>query len=88
MRYSLRRVSDGAGDDGPLSAILKVEDNKVVSKQGRPEVGYWMQVGSIYARTYQMQDYWQTTEITEITKDTENEVHFRTRNSEYIWTQF
>lgn len=85
MPYSLVRTRDGAGDSGQYSEALKRADGKVEGGGVRPRVGYAMRVGSLMARTYQMQDYWTTTYVTEITKDTEDEVHFRTGNSEYVW---
>jgi hypothetical protein len=87
MRYSLRREGDGAGDSGPMSRLFN-KDGNAPDAGPRPKVGYAIAVGSPYARTYQMQDWWQTTEIQEILEETENEVRFRTRNSVYTWTQF
>lgn len=51
----------------------------------RPLVGYNMQVGSPYARTYAGQDYWTTTQVTEILEEREDYVRFKTGNSEYVW---
>jgi hypothetical protein len=52
----------------------------------RPRVGVAMRVGSVYARTYSAQDWWQTTVIQEIVSESENEVVFRTRSgSTYTW---
>jgi hypothetical protein len=56
----------------------------------RPQVGYVMRVGSVYARSFSPQDWWQTTVITEILEDKINEdgseyVKFRTGNSIYEW---
>lgn len=84
MAYSLRRLSDGAGDSGPMSLAIgprlgDVKDN------ARPEVGYAMRVGSFHARTNQLYDWWQTTLITEIIEDTPDKVIFRTGNSIYEW---
>lgn len=91
MRYSLKRVSDGAGDCGPMSLLLrrnKDTGEDEYKRNARPEVGWQMQVGSPYARTYSWQDYWHCTEITEILEERDNYVRFKTRNSEYEWTQF
>jgi hypothetical protein len=87
VRYSLARTRDGAGDSGLMStAIFRGEDGKIVyENNARPRVGVVMQVGSFYARTYDPQDYWQTTMITEILEDTPKRVRFRTSNSEYVW---
>jgi hypothetical protein len=86
MRYSLRRESDGAGDSGPWSTLHT--KGAFVSEGPRPKVGFGIAVGSPYARTYQAQDYWVTTEIQEILEESENRVRFRTRNSIYVWEQF
>lgn len=83
MPYSLVRDRDGAGDSGPMSQRLwpdKREDNNP-----RPIVGCAMMVGSHYARTYQAQDWWRTTLITEILEDKPDFIRFRTTNSEYTW---
>ena len=89
MPYSLRRIRDGAGDSGPLSLPLRLNpETKQVEydkENPRPRVGWAIQVGSFYTRTYQAQDYWQTTYVTEILKDTPDEIHFKTGNSEYVW---
>lgn len=51
----------------------------------RPVVGCTMKVGSMFARTFQAQDWWRTSPITEILEDTPNRVVFKTRNSTYEW---
>ena len=84
--YSLKRVSDGIGDSGPVSTLMWEENGEVkYENQARPRVGTSIQVGSLTARTMQYQDYWQTSYITEIIEDTENMVKFKTLNSEYVW---
>lgn len=93
MTYSLRRVSDNAGDSGQMSlGIVPTYDkdtNEVIDVQCendcRPRLGIAIRVGSIYARSYSFQDWWQTTIITEILKDTEDYVKFKTTNSVYEW---
>ena len=90
------RDRDGRGDSGTMSLALvpTYEDGKIVDVEyindARPQVGYVMRVGSIYARSYSAQDWWQTTVITEILEDTIDEdgreyVKFRTGNSIYEW---
>jgi len=83
----LRRVSDGAGDMGARSeAIAWNEDRTFKEIVGRrPVVGCSMLVGSVTARTYQHQDYWLTTVVTEILEEREDYVKFKTENSEYEW---
>jgi hypothetical protein len=89
MRYSLTRLRDGAGDSGYLSTAIRVDhDAQTIhhEENARPQVGVIIRVGSVYARTYGYQDFWQTTEITEILEDTPELVTFRTKNgSVYEW---
>lgn len=87
MAYSLRREHDGAGDSGGMSLALWLDEQGELGREqdARPRVGVSIRVGSVFARTYQAQDWWQTTMITEILEDTENFVKFRTTNSVYIW---
>jgi hypothetical protein len=83
----LRRTSDGAGDVGGMSdAIAWNKDRTFKEIVGhRPMVGCSMMVGSVIARSYQHQDYWLTTVITEILEDKGDYVRFKTENSEYEW---
>lgn len=84
----LRRLSDGKGDMGSRSeAIAWNEDGSFKEIVGRrPTVGCSMLVGSVTARTYDDQDFWLTTIVTEILEESENYVRFKTENSEYEWT--
>lgn len=87
--YSLRRERDGAGDSGSQSLGVWLEGNEVkYSQDARPRVGIALQVGSLYARTYTEQDYWQTSLITEILKEEEDCIRFKTGNSIYEWRYF
>ncbi len=85
--YSLRRESDGAGDAGGMSLALWMGEDGQLKEEynARPRVGVAMRVGSMFTRTYDPQDWWQTTIITEILEETENYVKFRTTNSIYEW---
>ncbi len=97
MSYWMYRERDRRGDSGGMSMALVPsydENGKVTDVQyihdARPQVGYVMRVGSVYARSFTAQDWWQTTVITEILEDTINEdgseyVKFRTGNSIYEW---
>lgn len=84
---TLKRIGDGAGDSGALSqAISWNEDGTFKEVVGdRPTVGCSMLVGSATARTYQNQDYWLTTPVTEILEDEGDRVLFKTGNSTYEW---
>ena len=84
---SLKRLSDGSGDSGARSEAYKYVNGKYTVFGNRPTVGYGMLVGSINARTYQQQDYWQTSAVTEILEETEDYVKFKTTNSIYEWRQ-
>lgn len=87
--YSLIRERDGAGDSGPMSTAIFEQDGEVKFEEGaRPRIGVCMRVGSYIARTMQWQDYWTTTLITAIERESEDEVVFRTGNSTYTWKQF
>lgn len=83
----LFRISDGKGDVGGMSnAIAWNGDGTFIEIVGhRPMVGYSLMVGSVTARSYQHQDYWLTTVVTEILKESEDYVKFKTENSEYEW---
>lgn len=86
MRYRLTRESDGAGDSGPMSMALWLERDKTQHENGaRPRVGVALRVGTYFARTYDQQDWWQTSIITEILEDTPKHMKFRTGNSVYDW---
>lgn len=85
---SLRRTRDGAGDSGSMSTIFRIgEDTKkiITEENQRPRVGWGIMVGSIFAGTYSKQDWWGTTEVTEILEEEKNYVRFKTLNSEYEW---
>lgn len=94
-RYYLARERDGAGDSGPMCMFFRHDGYSYVHdpRTTKPEVGLIVRVGSPYARSYQGQDWWQTTPITEIIEEREvhdewgDELHvkFHTRNSVYLW---
>ena len=87
MTYSLWRARDHAGDSGGMSLLLWTEDAKILTENnGRPRVGVAIRVGSLYARSYTHQDWWQTTIITEILQDEEKTVKFKTGSSIYTWS--
>jgi hypothetical protein len=103
MPFSLSRERDGAGDSGNMSLAItpKADMNHVYEDNARPQVGVVMRVGSLSARTYSAQDWWQTTRITEIIEEwnedvvLENGAHhmvecvrFKTGNSTYVWKNF
>jgi len=90
MTYSLVKVgSPGVGDSGPMSMSLWSEDGKLKQEHNsRPVVGRVIRVGSYAARSYDEQDWWQTSLITEIVEDTDSYVKFNTLNSVYEWRKF
>jgi hypothetical protein len=99
MPYSLRRERDGAGDSGQMSVAITLNGGPcgehLYEHGATPKVGALMQVGSLSARSYSAQDYWQTTPITEILEErTDPEdpeflwVRFKTGNSIYEWKRF
>ncbi len=91
--YSLRRISDGAGDSGNMSLVLwKNENGQNQYEHGIPKIGTAVRVGSIYSRSFSTQDYWTTTIVTQILFDisfgSQRMIVFKTKNSEYIWEQY
>lgn len=90
MTYSLVRVSDGAGDSGSMSTIFYIgeDDNIKYEQNTKPRIGASIKVGSLYSRTYSLQDYWSTTPVTEILEEKEDYIRFKTKNSEYEWKVF
>lgn len=80
--YSLRRVSDDAGDSGPSSSLARLNAKtgniQWAKRCRRPKLGWAMRVGSF-------RSWWTTTPVTEITFSSRNEVHFKTKNSAYVW---
>jgi hypothetical protein len=84
-RYSLRRVRDGMGDSGHMLRALDPKTAEQVGENGDIAIGCAVQCGSIYARSYQHQDWWLTTPITEILEisDDKDYVKFKTGNSLY-----
>ena len=92
-KYALVREDGNAGDSGPLCEILDAESGKAIPGETYPRVGCGVRVGSIYARSYSGQDYWQTTPITEILHESIDDagywtVRFKTKNSIYTWKEF
>lgn len=89
--FSLIRERDGAGDSGQLSCVFNVKEGKRVylKNKVRPRVGYQIMVGSLYARSYQYQDWWQTSPVKEIIKKKKNSITFKTDSgSVYTWKRF
>jgi hypothetical protein len=92
--YTLYKVEDPyCGDSGGMSYTFKVKfdgqsyQDYDKSQNARPEVGKYIRVGSVYARTMQAQDWWQTNEIVEILEDAPKRVKFKTKSgSIYEWT--
>ena len=92
-RYSLVREGDLRGDSGPMCEILDAESYQPIPGETYPKVGCGVRVGSYYARTYSMQDWWQTSPITEILEEGVDEngkrrMKFATKNSTYLWKEF
>ena len=88
MAYHLWKVGDpSTGDSGGMSMTLWVEDDKVrTENDARPQVGKVIRVGSVYARSHQHQDWWQTSEIKEILEESQDSVKFLTNSgSTYVW---
>lgn len=90
MAWKLTRERDGAGDSGPLIEQYRInpETNKIEQRVpmdiGDVLVGWAVRVGSPYARSFQSQDYWTTTPITEILERGKRDVGEHT----YHWIKF
>lgn len=92
-KYSLVREDGSAGDSGLMCQILDEESYQPIPGETYPRVGCGVRVGSPYARTYSMQDWWQTSPVVEILEESVDEdgnrsMKFRTRNSIYNWKEF
>jgi hypothetical protein len=87
MTYSLIKEGDNlTGDSGMMSCLVYKKEGEIVYEHDqKPRVGCVIRVGSHYARSYAMQDWWQTSLITEILEEKEGYVRFKTNNSIYIW---
>lgn len=86
MRYYLYR-EDGEGDSGGMSMTFLSGADVEIKHDARPEVGRQIRVGSISARSYQYQDWWQTSPILEIIDDMPDKVVFKTRSATYTWSR-
>ena len=92
-RYSLVRDDGSAGDSGLMCQILDAESYQPIPGETYPKIGCGVRVGSPYARTYSMQDWWQTSPVVEILEENVDEngyrsMKFKTRNSIYTWKEF
>ena len=89
--YNLRRISDGKGDQGSMSESINFDIDGHQKIEGNiPIIGNSMKVGSPFAGTYSKQDWWMTTQITNILETIKQDNHiiysrFSTGNSEYEW---
>jgi hypothetical protein len=88
MRYTLRRLTDGAGNRGGESLALWLEGEEVRHEHNaRPRVGVKLRVGSLYGRSFAAQDWWCTNWITQVLEDTPQRILFETASgSVYEWT--
>ena len=76
-----------------MCQILDSESYQPIPGETYPRVGCGVRVGSLFGRTYSAQDWWQTSPITEITKEYVSDegywtVEFKTKNSSYVWKEF
>lgn len=65
-RFSLFRDRDGSGDSGQVLKSLDPQTGEQHGEIGEIVVGCCLECGSAYARTYENQDFWLTTPVTEI----------------------
>jgi hypothetical protein len=84
------------GDSGGMSVGITLDENKefVFENNSRPKIGSAMRVGSVYARTMQYQDWWQTTPVAKIVREwkaddgSDNVVFVTQSGSTYHWKKF
>lgn len=85
--YQLHRITDGAGDSGSLlHPVDRMKGEQYVDRNGWITVGMAVLCGSARARSYSAQDYWLTSNVTEILDVSTDgrEVKFATGNSIYV----
>lgn len=84
--YSLIRERDGVGESGQMLKSINPKTGKQEGENGEVILGCALQCGSFYARTYQVQDWWLTTPVTEILEQAEDGawVKVKTGNSVYM----
>ncbi len=89
MAYSLYQIDNVIkGDSGGMSLAISVKDDGSYETEhdARPRAGVYMRVGSLYARSYVAQDWWQTNLVTELLEEKNDYVKFRTKSgSVYEW---
>ena len=92
-KFRLAKEGDPkCGDSGPMLVSLKAIEKEdglwelgQEGENGEIHLDCCIRCGSIYARSYQYQDWWQTSYVTEILEvaDDNSWVRFKTRNSIY-----
>ena len=82
-RFSLKRETDQAGDYGSI-LISQDKNRHPVGENGEIIVGYYLECGSPFPRSFSTQDYWLTTEVQEIHPIDKKKVRIKTKNSWYI----
>jgi hypothetical protein len=89
-RFSLYSEDQSVGDSGPAFECLDPETLEIVGVAGEIRVGHLAKCGSIFARSYQSQDWWRTSPVLEILSVNEDstEVKFRTRSRTYVAKSF
>ena len=86
-----KKNEPSVGDSGSMSMLLTPSTDEngryiVKTEYGRPKVGSAIRVGSLVARSYSYQDWWQTSIIKKIILDTPDMVEFETvSGSVYVW---
>ena len=73
--YSLVKLDENrqptsTGDSGLMSEAFGYDENNNLHRaEDEPKVGYQIRVGSHYARTFEAQDWWQTSAVKNILFD-------------------
>ena len=82
-QYILRREDGHAGDSGGMLISIDPSTLLPVGSNGDVIVGCRIKCGSLYARSYQSQDWWMTSVVKEIKQLADGVALITTRNNRY-----
>lgn len=83
--YFLRKKNDfSCGDSGGELVSIDPDTLQPAGENGEVKVGCRVRCGSIYARSYQKQDWWMTSTVNKIVKVENGWAIIETNNSVYV----
>lgn len=82
-QFSLVREDREVGDHGGMLISIDPNTGLPVGNNGDVIVGCRIKCGSLYARSYQQQDWWMTSVVQDINKVNDNIAIITTRNNTY-----